>query len=54
MNTESMLHALKDIGIELLELEVRINSLEKKLEKIEKILAVFANNQCLEGVKEGI
>jgi hypothetical protein len=41
MNEEHVLHALKDLNIELLELSVRINEIEEKIKTIE----ILKNNK---------
>ncbi len=55
MDEVSILHALKDLGIELMDLHARINAIEKKLEKGETVVDICTREGCCcESVKDDI
>lgn len=55
MDMENVLHALKDIGIELMDLHARINAIEKRLEKGETVVDICTCDGCsCESVKDDI
>jgi hypothetical protein len=55
MDEVSILHALKDLGIELRDLHTRINAIEKRLEKGETVVDICTHEGCCcENVKDDI
>lgn len=54
MDIDVILHALKDISIDILDLQERIIAIEKKLEKGETFVDICAcEGCCCKSVKEG-
>lgn len=55
MELKDVLHALKDIGIELVELHARISAIEKKMKKGETVVDICTCDECCcESVKDDI
>ncbi len=55
MDEVSILHALKDLSIELMDLHARINAIEKRLEKGETVVDICTcDGCCCESVTDDI